>query len=150
MSIIPYDAMRYIDNLRREIDRIYRSDFTFFNSEKGSDGVHLPFLDIYETDKEIIASCDLPGIQNKEDISIDIENNVLTITGTINKTGDSIKENRMHQKERFSGSFRRSVTLPSNVSKEKARAIYQYGVLNVYLPKKDNEPQQNIDIEFQH
>ncbi len=62
MNIIPDDTMREIDNMRREIDRVYRFPFTFF--EDGSAiPASAPFMDIYETDSEVIISCDLPGLQ---------------------------------------------------------------------------------------
>ncbi|HHV63584.1 MAG TPA: Hsp20/alpha crystallin family protein [Peptococcaceae bacterium] len=149
MNLIPYHTMRNIDNLRREIDRIYRLPFSFFE-EEFSPNLTLPFMDIYETDEQIIVSCDLPGLQRKEDVSIDIENNVLTISGTLNREQHVIQEDRMHKKERYTGQFRRSVTLPARVSSENVRAIYKNGVLNIFLPKESSPGKKSVEIKFEH
>lgn len=149
MNIIPSQTMRDIDNIRREIDRVYRFPYSFFE-ENFSQHLSIPYTDVYETDEQVIVSCDLPGLQRKEDVSINIENNVLTISGTVNKDQHVIQEDRMHTKERFCGQFRRSVTLPAHVSGEKVKAIYKNGVLNIFLPKTGPNPGKSIDIEFEH
>jgi HSP20 family protein len=141
--------MRNIDNLRREIDRVYRFPLSFFE-EEFSPNMTLPFTDVYETDEQIIVSCDLPGLQRKEDVSIDIDDNVLTISGTLNREQHVIKEDRMHKKERYTGQFRRSMTLPARVSGEKVRAIYKNGVLNIFLPKESSPAKKSVSIEFEH
>lgn len=148
MSLIPFNPMRNIDNIRREINRLYSLPFSFFEEEFGPN-ITVPFMDVYETDKEVIVSCDLPGLQRKEDVHIDIENNMLTISGNINREQHVIQEDRMHRKERFSGYFRRSVSLPANVSQENIRAIYKNGVLNIYMPKVKSEEKRKVDIQFQ-
>lgn len=149
MNLIPHHAMRDIDNIRREIDRVYRFPYSFFE-EKFSPNISIPFTDVYETDEQIIVSCDLPGLQKKEDVKIQIENNVLSISGTLNREQHVIQEDRMHTKERFSGQFRRTVSLPAHVSSENVKAIYKNGVLNVFLPKVGAAEKKSVDIEFQH
>jgi HSP20 family protein len=149
MNLIPYNRMRNIDNLRREIDRVYRFPFSFFE-EDFSSHLSLPFTDVYETDEQIIVSCDLPGLQKKEDVNIHIENNELTISGTLNRGQKVIQEERMHTKERFTGHFRRSITLPTNVSGENVRAVYKNGVLNVFFPKTNAAEKKTVEIEFEH
>jgi len=133
MSIIPFHAMRDIDNIRREIDRVYRLPFSIFE-EGFSTQPSLPFIDIYETDEQIIVSCDLPGLQKKEDVDISIENSELIVSGT----------------ERFSGHFRHSVTLPQSVSSEGIKAVYKNGVLDIFLAKINNSVKKSIEIEFEH
>lgn len=149
MGLIPYSSMRNIDNLRREINRIYGFPYSYFEEDFNSQ-LGVPFTDVYETDKEIIISCDLPGLQRREDVNIHIENNTVTISGTLNREQHVIQEDRMHKKERFSGQFRRSITLSSNVSSEHVRAIYKNGVLNIFLPKTSAAEKKSVDIEFQH
>lgn len=82
MDIIPTDTMRNIDDIRREIDRVYRLPYTFFQ-ENSSPDLSLPFTDLYETDEQIIVSCDLPGLQNKnvsfEEVKVVYKNGVLKV-----------------------------------------------------------------------
>ncbi|RNC63037.1 MAG: Spore protein SP21 [Candidatus Dichloromethanomonas elyunquensis] len=149
MNMIPFDAMRSIDQMRREIDRAYRFPFSFFN-DNFSQQTTLPFTDVYETDEQFIVSCDLPGLQRKEDVNLQIQDNELVVSGTLNREQHVIQEDRMHKKERFTGQFRRSVTLPASVSSENIRAIYKNGVLNIFLPKSGAGQKKSVNIEFQN
>lgn len=104
-------------------------------------------VDVHETDKEVVATCDIPGLQSKEDVNIDIENNVLRISGSINRTNE-IKEENMHRRERYTGSFHRAVTLPTPVSEEDIKASYKNGVLEVIMPKQTQTNKKRIDVDF--
>ncbi len=148
MNMIPFETMRNIDNIRREIDRVYRFPFSFFE-DNFSQHLTLPYTDVYETDEEIIVSCDLPGLQRREDVNIHIQGKELTISGTLNREQHVIQEDRMHRKERFTGQFRRSLALPANVSSEHVRAIYKNGVLNIFLPKSSSGEKKSVNIDFQ-
>lgn len=149
MNLTPFNPLRNVDNIRREISRLYSLPLTFFEEDL-EPRLGIPYLDVYETDKEIIITCDLPGLQKKEDVDIHIENNVVTISGTLNREQHVIQEDRMHRKERFTGQFRRSVALPANVTTDNVRAIYKNGVLNVFLQKVSTAERKSIDIEFEH
>jgi len=149
MPMMPYDPLHRIDNLRREIDRVYRYPFSFFENDSAS-RLKLPFIDVYETEEQFIVSCDLPGLQSKEDVNISLQNNELVITGMVNRKEGPGQEERMHRRERFSGSFHRTITLPSDVSGDKVKAVYKNGVLNIFLPKTGGSSNKTIDIEFEH
>ncbi|UYZ13067.1 Hsp20/alpha crystallin family protein [Brevibacillus sp. WF146] len=146
MSLIPYEPFRHLENVRRELDRFFTTGLPGLLT--GTEGfLSTPRIDVYETDTEVVATCDIPGLEKKEDVQIDIENNVLTITGSINKVNE-VKEDRMHRQERFSGRFSRSVTLPARVSSEGVKATYKNGVLEVRIPKAHPDEKRRIDVEF--
>jgi HSP20 family protein len=145
MSLIPYEPWRHLDNMRRELDRIFTGLPTGFNI--GDFQFGNPRVDVYETENEVVASCDIPGLEKKEDINIDIDNNVLTISGSVNRVNE-IKEEKMHRKERFVGRFSRSVTLPARVSSEGVKASYKNGVLEVRIPKLKSDTKKRIDVDF--
>ncbi|MDK2824626.1 MAG: hypothetical protein PWQ67_1973 [Clostridia bacterium] len=143
MPLVPYDPFRNLENMRRELDRFFTLPFT-----TGMDtNFGVPRIDIYETENEVIASCDLPGLEKKEDVNIGIENNVLSISGKISRVKD-IKEEQLHRQERFVGRFQRSITLPANVSPEGIKATYKNGVLEVRIPKAKTDTRRRIDVEF--
>lgn len=145
MSLIPYDPMRHLQNMRRELDRFFATDFPVFKGFGQNWGA--PSIDIYETENEVVATCDIPGLEKKEDVSIDIENNVLSIAGVINRLNE-VREEHMHRQERFVGRFQRSVTLPSRVSAEGVKATYRNGVLEIHMPKVTTDNKKRIDVEF--
>lgn len=141
MPLIPYEPFRQLDSMRRELDRFFPDDFPFF---KRGNSIN---VDVYETDSEVIATCDLPGLEKKEDVHIDIERNVLTISGQINRVNE-VKEENMHRQERFVGRFQRMIGLPASVSSEGVKATYKNGVLEIRMPKLQEETKKRIDVEF--
>lgn len=145
MSLTPYDPFRQLANMRRNFDRFF-SDFPLDLGMENNNFGNIR-VDVHETENEVIASCDIPGLEKKEDVNIDIENNMLSINGTINKTNE-IKEESMYRKERYTGSFHRTVSLPSPVSNEGVKATYKNGVLEVRMPKKTNDNKKKIDVDF--
>ncbi|WP_249869601.1 Hsp20/alpha crystallin family protein [Oceanobacillus saliphilus] len=108
-----------------------------------SDGIR---IDIHETENEVVAFCDLPGLQKKDDLEIDVQNNILTISGSINVTNE-VKGDNIHRRERFAGDFQRAVLLPSPVSSEGVSAFYKNGVLEVKMAKVPHD-KKKIDIAF--
>src|ERR1700686_2521483 len=101
MALVPYDPFRQIINMRKDFDRLF-SDVPFpIETEHGFGGIK---IDVHETENEVVATCDIPGLEKKEDVNIHIENNKLSISGTMNRTNE-IKEENMHRKERYVGSF---------------------------------------------
>ncbi len=146
MALIPYEPMRQIENIRRELDRYFTGDFSTWKSGLAHTFSNLN-ADIHETDREIIATFDIPGLEKKEDVHIEILNNVLTISGTVNKVHD-VKEEHMHKQERFTGRFQRTMTLPANVTSEGVVATYKNGVLHIRMPKSHQDMKKRIPIEF--
>lgn len=95
-----------------------------------------PKLDIAETDKAIEISAELAGAREK-DIEVVLEDGVLTIAGR--KEARKEEDGKtFHRVERMSGSFRRSLTLPSYVDEDGIKARFENGVLSVTVPKKAN------------
>jgi len=89
-----------------------------------------PDVDIFVNDDEILLVADLPGVA-KEDLSINLENNTLTIEGsfTAQFTGTC-------QRQEFdSTDYRRVFTLPRGIDVEKTTAEFQKGILYLHLPK---------------
>lgn len=88
---------------------------------------------------------DLPGVK-KEDISVKIENNVLTLKGE-RKTKEEVKKEDYYKMESSFGSFTRSFTLPDNVDSENIHAENKDGVLEITLPKKEGKNKSAKEIK---
>lgn len=145
MSLVPFDPFRQLDNMRRDLNRLFSTDLGM-DREFG-----IPKVDVYETENEVVATCDLPGLEKKDDVQIHInDQNTLTISGMIQRSNE-IKEDRMHKQERFTGRFQRTIPLPSPVSLEgNAKATYKNGVLEIRMPKMqdDSQNRNKIDVDF--
>ncbi len=93
----------------------------------------LPFCDIYEEGKDIVLKADLPGMK-KDDIKIDLSENVLTISGE-KKKEEKVEKGDYYRYERRHGTFFRRFELPFEIDPEKIKAHFEDGVLEVRLPK---------------
>ena len=93
-----------------------------------------PSVDIFETENEIVVKAELPGVDRK-DITLNLENNVLTVKGE-RKFEKETKEENYHRIEREYGSFSRSFALPTAVNGDTVKAEYKDGVLRIILPKR--------------
>jgi len=137
MHLIPHE-WRYLDNWRREMERFIEPLSQQFNS---------PRVDIFETETELVAECEIPGVRSKEDIHIDVANNVLNISGTIRRQQE-VDSDSVHRRERYTGHFSRSVSLPVAVKADAIRASYRNGLLEVHMPKAQESKGRQIDIDF--
>ena len=103
-----------------------------------------PAVDIYETEGEIMVQAELPGVDRK-DITLNLENNVLTLRGE-RKFEKETKDENFHRIERSYGHFSRAFSVPATVDEEKINADYKDGVLKIALPKKEQAKPKQIKI----
>lgn len=106
-------------------------------------------LDMYETGDSIVVKVKAAGF-SKDDISLDIESNHLTISGNSkSQSEEENKDKKYYRKEIRSMSFTRSVDLPVPVVSDKASAMFKDGVLTVTLPKSEEAKPKKIEIKVQ-
>jgi HSP20 family protein len=98
-------------------------------------------VDVAETDKEIVITAELPGLDEK-DLDVTLAGDVLTIKGE-KKAEREQKNGDSYYVERRFGTFSRSLRLPFVADDEKIEAKYDKGVLTVRVPKPA-EVQQSV------
>ena len=105
--------------------------------------------DVMEKDGNYILQAELPGF-NKEDIHVDLKDDILTISASHNEEkNEEDKNTRYIRKERRSASYSRSFRV-ANVLHEDIHAAYNNGVLEVTFPKRDSLPEKEAKkIEIQ-
>jgi HSP20 family protein len=104
----------------------------------------MPDVDITETNGEIVVKAELPGMK-KEGVEIEIEGNVLTLTGEKKEEKDE-EEKEHYLYECSYGAFQRSFTLPTAVQEDQVKAEFKDGVLRVTLPKSGEPRGKKIAI----
>jgi HSP20 family protein len=104
-----------------------------------------PLVDISEDDKEYLIKAEIPEMK-KEDIKLNVHDDVLTITGE-RKYEKEEKNKKYHRVERAYGSFIRSFTLPEDADGSKVAAEYKDGVLKVHLPKSEKAKPKAIEVK---
>lgn len=104
-----------------------------------------PRTDIIENKEGYQIVFDLPGIE-KEDIKINIEKDILTITADSNmKIGE---EYQCIRKETGLVGYRRSFNLNKVVDSNKVEAEFENGTLTLKLPKKEEAQSKEISIKI--
>jgi HSP20 family protein len=97
----------------------------------------MPAVNIREDEKNYFLDLAIPGI-DKKDLKIDINEDVLTISSEMKSENEDERDG--YKRKEFSySSFCRSFYIPENASKEKIEASYKDGVLNVTLPKQEED-----------
>ena len=99
-----------------------------------------PAADIYETESGYSIAIDLPGI-GRDAFDIDVDDNRLIVKGT------RLVEESKHRSERPRGKFMRTFTIPGSVDQNGIGADYKDGVLQIRLPKRQEQKAQKITIK---
>jgi HSP20 family protein len=108
-------------------------------------GQWTPAVDIFENAETIVLRADLPGVE-PEDIDLKVEDGTLLLRGH-RKPAASARPEDMRRAERPCGTFVRSFGLPSNVDQSGIRANQRNGVLEVFLPKKQESRARAIRVD---
>ena len=122
----------------RDIERFFEEDFW-----SGADFV--PAMDVYQDKDNVIVETSVAGI-DPEKIEVNIENDVLTVSG-VTMSKQEVKREDYYRKEIREGSFSRSVILPMHVKGDQAEAECKNGILRVTVPKSEEAKPKKISVK---
>lgn len=140
MNLQIYNPNSIFSSFWRDFDDFYDGVLV---SPRSKTNNFAPNTDVVEKDDQYYIKIDLPGVK-KEDLSIEVKNNVLTVKGTRAEEKEN-KSEKLFKKERFVGSFSRSFNV-EETDQENIKADYKDGVLTLDLPKKKTESYKKISI----
>jgi HSP20 family protein len=107
-----------------------------------------PVSDIYETDTDVVAELELPGL-DKKNIEVNVDDRSITVVAKINSENKiEDKKKGMYRFERSCSGFSRQFSLPTNVDANKANAEYKDGVLKITVPKLKLEEKKKKLLEI--
>jgi HSP20 family protein len=106
----------------------------------------LPQVDVLRRGEELVVRADLPGLK-KEDISVDVADNILTIRGERREERQEEREG-YYWHERRAGSFYRSIPLPEGADADHAQARFSDGVLEITVRAPEEEEARRRRIEI--
>lgn len=104
-----------------------------------------PAMDLYETDQELVAEINLPGV-DPEKIDISIKDDFLKVQAKTEEKKEE-KEKGYWRKEIRTGLMEKSVHLPAAVKEDQIEAIYDKGVLKIVMPKAEAKPSSKIKVK---
>jgi HSP20 family protein len=144
MALIRRDPWMTMPTLQNRINRLFDDMLPAADEEMGLFNWQ-PLVDTFEKDHAIEVRAELPGIK-KDDISIDVRNNVLTLSGERSYDED-VNEGDFYRRERMYGKFQRAIPLPDNVDTDNIDAQYDEGVLKVTVPKTEESQTKKIEVK---
>jgi HSP20 family protein len=148
MAIVRWDPFRDVATLQDRINRIFNESFgrTRDLDEEVSLNDWSPPVDIYETGDGIVLKVELPGV-NKDDVSVEVKDNVLTLKGE-RLLDPKIKDENYYRKERSFGKFNRSFSLQETIKPDLIKASFKDGVLTVAIPRPEEEKPKQVTVDI--
>ena len=133
-----------VDRLRREMDQLVegvaRRPFLGFETRL------FPLLNVQDMGDSFVVCAEIPGMKT-EDLEIKMEGETLTLKGERKPQETAAADVSYHRRERATGIFQRSLTLPGKVDPDKVNATYKNGVLTVTLVKEKAAVPRQIAVK---
>ena len=141
-TLVRWDPLRDAAAMHTELSRLMNG---LFEGSGRQTQEWVPTLDVWESDDALHYAFDLPGIP-KDKIAIEVEDGALTVSATRERE-QNVGGEGFQRFERRYGSFSRTVGLPHGVSEDEIKATYEYGVLEIRVPKPEQPKPKRIEIE---
>lgn len=145
MAIVHWEPAADFGALQRDINRVLSSFLDGGSGIRRAPQGWVPPIDLMEAEDVFVLSADLPGV-SAEDVAIDIERGVLTLSGARSRPGGD-GDGALLRAERGYGSFRRQLTLPDGVDPDEIAASFDRGVLEIRIPKPVQARPRRVSID---
>jgi len=151
MALLRWEPVAELNTLQNEMNRLFNtlvdpSTRTSRGASGGTSPRWLPPMDLLETGEHYVLRADLPGLAD-EDVNVQFEDNVLTISGERTAEHDDQQEG-YYRLERAFGTFSRSLTLPDGVDPDTVQAHFDRGVLEITIPKPEQKKPRQVQIKL--
>jgi HSP20 family protein len=143
-TVTRYSPLRDLMSVNERLNRMFDEAFDA-RSNNLEYGQWAPAVDLKEEGGQFVLKADMPGMK-REDIDIQVENNLLTISGERRFEEDERRED-YHRIERAYGKFVRTFTLSTRVKADAITASYKDGILTVEIPKAEESKPKKIAIK---
>src|SRR5579871_3726841 len=134
------DPFAAILALQRALEARHASDW--IGAGTAGSGAYPP-INIFQQGDDFVAVIELPGI-GKDDLQIEAKERAIRISGK--KTVKYDEKASVHRRERLSGAFDRTISLPLQINANGIRADYRDGILALSIPRAESEKPRTIKI----
>jgi len=134
------DPLHALLTLQRALDRSFDSDW--LRGSTAGIGTFPP-INIFQQGEDFVALVELPGV-SKDAVEIQAKDRSIRLSGR--KTIAFQDTASVHRRERVSGVFDRTTTLPVQVDVDRLRAEYKDGVLALFIPRAESDKPRAIKI----
>ena len=146
MNLVKWNPWKEMTHLQHRMHNLINEPF--FRSDGETEDLSLrawyPAVDMFDDDDKIVIKAELPGL-DKKDLSVDIKDRVLTLSG-VRHYDNEVKEENYYRRERATGNFKRSFHLPADVEPDQITADFKNGLLKIEIPKPEEQKPKQITV----
>lgn len=102
-----------------------------------------PPINVFQQGDNLVAILELAGV-SKRDLEIQAKDNTIRIAGK--KVVSYAEDASVHRRERLSGTFDRTLTVPMRIEADGIKAEYRDGVLALFIPRAESDKARSIAI----
>ena len=140
-TLVRWDPLAEAAAMHTELSRLMNG---LFEGNGRQTQAWVPTLDVWETEDEVVYAFDLPGIP-QDRISVEVDDGALTVSATRERE-QKLEQEGFRRFERRHGTFARTVGLPPGVSEDAIKATYEHGVLQIRVPKPEQQKPKRIEV----
>jgi HSP20 family protein len=138
--IASYSPLDALFDFQRALDSRLESDW--LRGATAGTGAFPP-INVFQQGDSLVAIIELAGV-NKSDLEIQAKDNTIRISGK--KTIAYPEKVSVHRRERLSGTFDRTLTVPIQIDADRIKAEYRDGMLALFIPRAESDKPRNISI----
>jgi len=146
MALVRWQPFNEIDTLQREFNQLFDQFITPTVRDNGRGLAFVPPAELSEMEDGYELRLEVPGM-NAKDIEIEVTAEAISISGD-RKSETKTEENGKTRTEFRYGQFRRVIPLPGRIDNSAVKAEYKDGILNVMLPKAEEEKNKVVKVEI--
>ena len=135
-----YNALDALFDFQRALDSRLESDW--LRGATAGTGAFPP-INVFQQGDNLVAIIELAGV-NKSDLEIQAKDGTIRISGKKNVAYP--EKVSLHRRERLSGTFDRTLTVPIQIDAERIKAEYRDGVLALFIPRAESDKPRSISI----
>ena len=143
MALVRYNPWSEMNSLQRQLNRLFDDALTPANWDDFGNFSKVPAAELTETDDALHLKLEVPGMEAK-DIDIQVMADRVAISGE--------RKSEINDKTRSEfryGKFQRVIPLPARISHTNVTADYKDGILNLTLPKSEEEKNKVVKVNLE-
>ena len=146
MALVRYNPWQEMNSLQRQLNRLFDDALTPANWDDFGNLSKIPAAELTETDDALHLKLEVPGMEAK-DLDIQVMADRIAISGERKEETKTEEKGRTRSEFRY-GKFQRVIPLPARIQNTNVTAEYKDGILNLTLPKSEEEKNKVVKVNI--
>ena len=146
MPLVRYNPLQEMNALTRSFNRLF-DDMITSGDGNFSNFTKVPAVELSETDDAVNLKLEIPGM-NAKDLDVQVTEDSVSIKGERKEENTTEQDGTKRSEFRY-GRFERVIPLPARIQNTDVKADYKDGILNLHLPKAQEEKNKVVKINLE-